>query len=78
LIPDPVHRIAENNLAAHPVATHSITDLSGSATYGESQDSHGDSGGRWTGSDSRNSDHRQQQQNRRPHRAWEEMMEKMQ
>lgn len=79
-IPEPIRQLAENNVAAHALTTHSTADLSGSGTYGEAQDTRGDSNGRGSGSDPRNSDPRQQhqQQHRRPSRAWEEMMEDMQ
>jgi hypothetical protein len=81
LIPEPVRQVAENNATAHALTTHSTADLSGSGTYDESQDTRGESSGRWAGSDSRHSDQRQQQQqqqHRRSSRAWEEMMEDMQ
>jgi hypothetical protein len=79
-IPEATRTFSESNVAAHQLTTHSTADLSGSGTYGESGDKREESHGSWTGQDSRQSDHRQQrqQQNRRPARAWEEMMEETQ
>jgi hypothetical protein len=81
-IPEDARPIPESDriVAGQAIVTAATAELSGSGTYGEPRDAHGESNGRESSPDSRHSNDRQQQQqqHRRSTRAWEQMMEDVQ